>query len=186
MCDAIRRTRLQTVGFTIDRGHMHKKYQKLPRPRIQRAFVRWFREKHSRFAVPVRMTKITAAGILLTFPDHPDCLFAWLTRFELSVNVDWKGSCWDRLIDFDAWPEPVSGGYRYALCMDFARIWPTREAIWRDHLFDPFLLWVNEKLAHSFQVLLYGKPGETTWAKLVDENYSSPESASLWLSISFS
>ena len=186
LCDAIRRARLQTVGFTINRDHMHKKYQQLPRPRIQRAFVRWFRENRSRFAVPVRLTKITTAGILLTFPDHPDCLCAWLSRFELLVSVNWKGVCWDRLIDLDAWPEPVPSGYRCALCMDFVRIWPTREAIWQDHLFDPFLLWVNEKLAHSSQLLLYGRPGETTWAKLVDANDSSPESASLWMSIPFS
>lgn len=160
--------------------------KKLPRPRIQRAFVRWFRENRSRFAIPVRMTKITAAGILRTLPDHPDCVSAWLSRFELFVRADWNGVWWDRLIDLDTWPQPVPSGYRCTSCMDFVRNWPTREALWQEHLFDPFLLWVNEELAHSSQVLLYGRPGEITWARLGHENDSSSESTSLWMSIPFS
>lgn len=168
-------------------SQMNPMNKKLPRPRIQRAFVRWFRENSSRFAVTVRMTKITAAGILLTFPDHPDCVSAWLSQFGLFVRVDWNGVWWDRLIDFDTSPVPVpaSGCYRCDFCVDSVRIWPTREALWQDHLFDPFLSWVNEELAHSSQVLLYGKPDEITWARLGHENDSSPKSASLWMSIPF-
>ncbi len=83
--------------------------KKLPRPRIQRAFVRWFRESHNRFAVPVRLTKISAEGILLNFPNHPDCLSVWLSRWGFNVSVDWRGVNWDRLISLDACPEPVPG-----------------------------------------------------------------------------
>lgn len=165
---------------------MNPMKKKLPRPRIQRAFVRWFRENHTRFAVPVRLSKITAIGILLTFPQHPDCLSAWLSRWSLSASVDWRGMCWDLLISLDSCPEPVPGGYRCRLNMKFVESWPTREAVWRNNLFEPFLWWVNNMLAHSRKVTLYGRPGESTWASLGLENDSSSESISPWRNISFS
>jgi len=155
---------------------MNEKDQHLPRPRIQRAFVRWFRENRARFAVPVRLTKITARGIELNFPSHPDCLSVWLSRSELDVFVEWKGDCWDMLISLDCAPEPVPGGYRCALCTESVTIWPTREALWCDHLFEPFLTWVNERLAPACWLSLYslhGRPDDTTWAALTDQRKPS-------------
>lgn len=159
--------------------------QKPPRPRIQRAFVRWFRENHNRFAVPVRLTKITGKGILLNFPKHPDCLSVWLSRWDLSVHVTWQEVWWDMLISLDAFPEQVPGGYRCRLHLNFDEIWPTREALWRHDLFEPFLAWVNEQLAQAYQLSLYGKPGSSTWALLVDGQDDDPEPASFWVRIPF-
>jgi len=159
--------------------------KKLPRPRIQRAFVRWFRENHTRFAVPVRLSKITAKGILLNFPNHSDCLSVWLSSWNLSVHVEWQGVNWDMLISLDANPEPVPGGYRCRCCSESDRVWPNRESLWADHLFEPFLSWVNERLAHACQLSLYGKPGDSTWAELIDEQDDLPEPGSFWMSIPF-
>lgn len=81
-----------------------------PRPRIQRAFVRWFRENRSRFIVPKQITEVSHGGIGLKFPSHPDCLSVGLSRFDLSVFVDWQEIGWDMLISLDAIPERVLGG----------------------------------------------------------------------------
>ena len=90
------------------------------------------------------------------------------------------------LISLDSCPEPVPGGYRCRLNLDFVEIWPTREAVWRNNLFEPFLWWVNNKLAQSCKLSLYGRPGESTWALLGHENDSTSESASPWMNIPFS
>jgi hypothetical protein len=51
------------------------------------------------------------------------------------------------------------------LCENTCTTWPTREALWQDQLFEPFLKWVNERLAPATWLRLYGTKGGT-WAKL--------------------
>lgn len=125
--------------------------QHLRRPRIQRAFESWFKKNSTRFAVPILLTKITSRGIKLRFHNYPDCLSVWLSSNELAVHVDWQGEWWDMIIDLDVWPYHTRGGYKCKCCLvepgESAVIFPSREALWQDHLFDPFLEWVNEELA---------------------------------------
>lgn len=66
----------------------------------------------------------------------------------------------------DCMPVPVPGGYRCAWCLEFVSIWPTREALWREHLFEPLMSWVNDQLAPASHVLLFGRAGDATWAEL--------------------
>jgi hypothetical protein len=146
--------------------------KRLPRPRIQRAFVRWFNQNHTRFEVPIRLTKITAKGVELIFQDYPDCLSIWLSGDELAVHVNWQGHWWDMIIDLDVWIYHTPDGYKCRCCWDHsgesASIFPSREALWQDHLFDPFLKWVNEKLAPArwLQISGTGNRG-STWAQLI-------------------
>ncbi|MEI8159116.1 MAG: hypothetical protein WCH60_19835 [Burkholderiales bacterium] len=154
-----------------------------PRPRIQRTFVRWFRENRSRFIVPIQITEVSHSGIGLKFPSHPGCLSVGLSRFDLSVYVDWQGTGWDMLISLDAVPERVPGGYRSVLNTDLEQVLPTREAVWRNDLFEPFLSWVNNKLAIATALRLYGQRGESTWAILFDEIDELQESSSCAVSI---
>jgi hypothetical protein len=107
------------------------------RPRIQRAFLRWFQENRRRFNV----------------------------RIELSQITDWQGESWDMLISLDAIPEASPAGYRCTLCENAHRTWPTREALWRDHLFEPFLEWANQSLAAATWLRLYRtREGGSSWA----------------------
>lgn len=50
---------------------------------------------------------------------------------------------------------------------------PSREAIWKDHLFDQLLKWVNEKLAPARWLRLSGTGGKgnrgITWAWLISD-----------------
>ena len=154
---------------------MNGKHRHLPRPRIQRAFVLWFRENRARFKVPVRLTTVTHAGIMLNFPSHTECLCVLLSRGDLSVHVKWQGVAWDMLISLDAWPEPVNGGYRCSLCLGEIEIWPTREAIWIDHLFEAFLSWVNECLATADTLRIFGERGSFTSAELNNHRKPSPD-----------
>ncbi len=150
------------------------------RPRIQRAFLRWFQENRHQFNVQIQLTKITDKGVRLHFPGYPDILSAWLSRWDLSVCVDWQGESWDMLISLDAIPESSPIGYRCTLCENAHSTWPTREALWRDHLFEPFLEWVNERLAPASWLRLYGtEGGGIRWAKLGSHQNESSDVAYL-------
>ena len=162
---------------------MSKLSRHRPRPRIQRAFVLWLRENRSRFFVPIQITEVNHSGIGLKFPNYPDCLSVGLSRFDLSVYVEWHGIGWDMLISLDAVPERVPGGYRSVLNTDLEAVFPTREAVWRNDLFEPFLSWVNNKLACATALRLYGQRGESTWAVLFDEMDELQESRSCMVNI---
>ncbi len=47
------------------------------------------------------------------------------------------------------------------------RIFSSREDLWRDHLFEPLLGWVNEDLAPATAIALFESGGGATWPKLV-------------------
>lgn len=155
--------------------------KKLPRPRIQRAFVRWLNENQHCFMVPTRISKINAKGVELYFHNYPECLSVWLTSNELSVHVEWQENYWDCLIDLDASPFHTLGGYQCKRCVHEGgkqvMVFPSREALWKDHLFEPFLKWVNEKLAPArwLQLSVIGDYG-FTWAQLLQDETASSDS----------
>lgn len=148
------------------------------RPRIQRAFLKWLDENQTRFlTAPPRLGKRTDRHLELILPGLNPVLWISLT-WEIDVGVDWQSTCWDLLtcFEFEAIPEPTEGGYRCKLCSpEFQKIFPTREALWIDHEFEPFLEWVNTVLLHARWLALYGEADSGTWAKLVDE--PDPEAA---------
>lgn len=122
-----------------------------PRPQIQRAFLSWLNENQTHFGLPIRITKITAKAVELRFLNYPECLSVWLTGNELGVHVEWQEDYWDCLIDLDVSPIHTLDGYQCKHCAtDNAEeviVFSSLEALWKDHLFEPFLKWVNEKLA---------------------------------------
>lgn len=142
----------------------------LPRPRIQRAFVCWFRENRGRFKTSVRVAKISARLVELHFPGHPACLSACLSPDELNVYVTWQGECWDLLCSLEASPFHTAEGWKCRQCVfehgDSGRLFPSRESLWQDHLFEPFLRWVNEKLAPA-RWLRVSRTQGATWAELI-------------------
>jgi hypothetical protein len=48
------------------------------------------------------------------------------------------------------------------------KLYPSREALWRDHTFEPFLEWVNDKLVKAKWIGLYATENKgCTWGKLL-------------------
>lgn len=155
----------------------------LPRRRIQRAFVCWFRENHGRFKTSVRVARISAGLVELHFPEHPDCLSACLSSYDLNVYVTWQGEYWDMLSSLEASPFHTAEGWKCRQCViensDSAKLFPSRESLWRDHLFEPFLRWVNEVLAPA-RWLRVSRTKGATWAELIrDESALSKPSTTL-------
>lgn len=59
-----------------------------PRPRIQRAFLDWFRENRSRFAVAVRILRRTDKEIVLAFANvDPSLVTAEIAKDRVTVTA---------------------------------------------------------------------------------------------------
>jgi hypothetical protein len=82
-----------------------------------------------------------------------------------------QGDGWDFLLDLDAEPKRVPGGYVCDLCPPESRpVFPNRPALWTDHLFEQLLEWVNESLAKAKWLALYGSLDYGTWARLLPDD----------------
>jgi hypothetical protein len=138
------------------------------RCRIQRAFDTWYRANQHRFLVKLAFIRRTDNYLAFAFQGIGRVIDATLS-YEISVHVTWDDQGWDELISLDAYPKRVPGGYICTECDPATRpTFPSREALWEDHLFEPFLAWVNERLAPAQALHLYGSGGMTS-AKLLNE-----------------
>jgi len=135
------------------------------RPMIQRAFDRWYRASQDRFAIKLEFIRRTDSCLTFGFQGVNRIIDVSLSN-DLSVHVTWDDTSWDMLLSLDAFPKRVRGGYVCTECDPAIRqTFPSREALWEDHLFEPLLEWVNENLAPAEALRLYGAGGMTT-AKL--------------------
>jgi hypothetical protein len=147
------------------------KYPKARR-RLHRAFLDWLAVNGERLAIPLRIIERRDREIRLGFERATPALEVSVTTWEINILVIWQGEWWDMLISFEALLKQVPGGYRCRLCLPEAqRVWPSREALWLDHLFDPFLDWVNTELVHAQRLGLYEtEGGGVRWARLLGDD----------------
>ena len=129
----------------------------------------WLAAAGSRLLIAVRVKEHAGQHSELSFDGIDPAIGGFFTDRELSVFVDWQGRNWDLLINLDVMPERARNGYVCTLCGAEARtIFPDLDALWRDHLFEPFLQWVNGKLTAADTIGLYGSPsGGWTHAELL-------------------
>lgn len=75
------------------------------------------------------------------------------------------------LINLDAYVKPTHVGYQCELCLaehgSSARTFTSKEALWQDHLFEPFLQWVNKELAPANWLLISGTDDGSTATRLM-------------------
>lgn len=131
----------------------------MPMSAIQRCFVEWHDTNARRFLVPVRRGEETPRSLRLDFPGLglEEHLHAALGDGEITVFADVEGECWDLLVSLDlVVPERVEGGWVCRHCVGGGpytgiapKLYGSHEDLWRDHLFEEFLAWVNTKLAQQ-------------------------------------
>lgn len=134
--------------------------------RFQKALVDWHAANRTRFLVPVKLRMNKPGCALIRFLNHPDYLTIMVNRVNLGAWVYQKGNAWDALLDLDVLPAQTDQGLICGLCEGEARYWPNLETLWADHLFEPFLEWVNESYAKADAVLLFGRADSFTIVKL--------------------
>jgi len=134
--------------------------------RFQRAFFRWFDINRSRFVVPVRLKALKGSQVKIEFANHPECMRITANDSNLCVWVDWNEKSWDGLLDLDVLPVRTRNGLLCRLCEDKEVRWNSLEELWADHLFEPFLNWVNNDFATAKSLRLFGECKSSTWASL--------------------
>ncbi len=148
------------------------------RPRIQRAFFTWLIRNRHRLAFDLLIEGRTDRFIEFSFVGINRAISAILNTNEIVVLAELKGECWDLLMDWDSSPACGPTGYFCGSCLDhfrdtnpgeeFTKFFPSREAVWADDIFEPFLRWVNEGLTNAKWLGIYGEWGHATWARLMD------------------
>jgi hypothetical protein len=134
-------------------------------PAIQRCFATWHDANADRFLVPVRRGERTPRSLRLDFPSLglEETLYAALGDSEITVFADVEGECWDLLVSLDlVVPERAEGGWVCRHCVGgtpyighVPKLYGSQEDLWRDHLFEEFLAWVNERLARGDTLAFY-------------------------------
>lgn len=119
-------------------------------------------------AVPLRVLHRTDDSLALGFVGLTPLLRVCLGSYSLTVNVVVTGEIFDGLAEFECALRRRSNGYVCECCDPEERVlYPSRAALWCDHLFEPFLKWTKERLSAA------------RYLKLIDIGNGAIRSASL-------
>jgi hypothetical protein len=141
----------------------------MPRRKIQRAFSSWLDKNHDRFSMKIRLGRRTDRFWEFSFVGINAAIQGALTTYEINVAAEYANDCRDLLLSLEAEPRQARGGGVFCdICLPEARrVFPDRPALWVNHLFEPFLDWVNDNLAKAKWLALHGDPDFATWARLL-------------------
>lgn len=147
----------------------------LPGSRYLRAFVRWFETARSRFLLPVRITQRRRYSHTLDLGAYAGALTAsirvgrrangWAGWVSVSILANWKGHAIDTVFDLDLKMTHASNGHACGECLpEYAKSYPSREALWIEHNFEALLAFVNDQMAKAETLNLYVTDGGSSWA----------------------
>lgn len=132
------------------------------------AFFQWLNINQSRFATPAfeivgghRVVRPNMPGL------HKALHFALYSR-GIAMSYDWQGVHWT-LKTFEAFPVSTDGGYVDGLCLDACpKVYPSRESLWAEQVFEPFLSWVNRELTPPRWLARHPLARPLTEARFID------------------
>lgn len=153
--------------MSSERAPGRRRCKQRPRPRLQRYFLEWLAIHSSRLTIPLRLESRTDRLMTFSFAGLTRTIEVTLTH-EIGVHVIHEGQWWDSLIFFEASPVKTASGFICEFCQpDSIVYYPSRRDLIFQHLFAPFLVWVNETLS-SMQWLSLGQTecGGGRWADL--------------------
>jgi len=130
----------------------------------------WYAQNKDRLPFPISYLSRKGDCLYLGIADLHPALVITLT-WELVIAVEWQNHCWDLLECFEAAPVHCADGYYCKLCMPEAQVpYPSREALWQNHLFEPFADWLVNTLLPAKWLGLYSLHERgCSWAKLLNE-----------------
>ena len=138
---------------------------------LQGAFITWHATNKDRFLIPVSVKMRHDRSLTILLHGVNPIIKISLDDRDLVAATELQGRCIDLLFSFESCPTKLAGGrYCCELCTDEPqRVFESLEDLWIDHLFEPFLEWVNETLVPSPWLSL-NDVGGATYAKLLQEN----------------
>lgn len=150
---------------------------------LHSALSAWLAKARPRLAVAINVQRSTPDVIEFGFDLANPVLMGSITNAgDLVVSAEWQDECWDFLLAEEARPHQMAMGFVCTLCKQEGthRVFPSREAVWHDHLFGPLEDFINTKLANAEAVALYRiGGGDSTWAKLISAGEQAEDPAFL-------
>lgn len=140
------------------------------RRRIQRAFLAWFKESRRQLKVPFRITKRCREYIRLEFTRSGLTVEGFLNAKGLHVGLSWQDGMSYGVLWNEARTQLTSHGYQCRQSCDpeewgpevyvhkDRQTYPRREDVWRVHLFEVFLDYVNNTLTQFQWIEIYEIP----------------------------
>lgn len=146
------------------------------RNQFLRCFQSWYRENQSQFLLPLYLCKRTDKDIFLVVGDIPArtmnfCIGQGNAYDGGALRFYLNGECIDDICWMEAYTKKTHEGYICSECHSYGedlRVFPTREALWIDHVFVPLLREVNEKIAPAEHIEFHEDSG-CSYVKFVRE-----------------
>ena len=95
----------------------------------------------------------------------------------IGIYVEYQGVVWDMLAEFDLFERRTSTGAYFCEQCSEPSLFPSREALWIGHCFEPLLQWVNSELVDSRRLALFQWEGGSTHAELTSVATQLPAGA---------
>jgi hypothetical protein len=131
------------------------------------AFDHWLADQGNTLAVPVRVIERDLDMITLKLAGISDAIEIIVVRNEIMVVVTHDGGVWDTLMWIDCKPRVGAGGVYCRRCEPaFRSAFPTHQALFSDHLFQPLAEWIKAKLMPMVSIGL-GDSNGSRWATLL-------------------
>lgn len=140
-----------------------------------RYFQQWYCDNQHRFAIPLFLYRHRDRGICVSVGDIPGekmyfgIFFRKKDFQDGSLFFSWGEENIDSMAWMETYPKRIDAGYICELCREFGkdlRVFPTRESLWEDHIFEVILETVNEKIAAAEHIELRFDDG-ASFAKFV-------------------
>jgi len=144
----------------------------MPKSFQRKSFDRWMSRNQGPFQHPPVIVENRKKHFNMRFRNINSAIGCTITSFDYSISVDHEGECWDLLDTWDLSEQRTpSGQYFCKACeVESRKLFPTRDALWEDHIFNQILSWANNNLLKTKWVCLFQYGKGTTEAKIVDEN----------------
>ena len=144
----------------------------MPKSFHHKAFDHWLSLNRGRFLHPPVIVKNREKSFTMRFRGINSAIDCTINSHGYSISVSNEGECWDLIAEGDISEQRTSSGrYFCEICETGRReLFPTRFALWEDHIFQPIMNWANKNLLKTQWVCLFQYGEGATMAQVVDEN----------------
>ncbi len=137
------------------------------------AFDQWLSKNKEFFLHPPVIVKNRKNSFTMCFQGISSAIECHISSYDYSIFLSHKGRYWELFeSDIVSEQQTPSGEYFCEYCKpEYKKLFPTRFALWEDHIFKPILTWVSNNCLNTKWICLFQlKKGESSWAQIVVEN----------------
>ena len=121
-------------------------------------FDQWLQGNKERFALPIAVSHQKSDIMQIEFVGVSERIGCYVTSNGISVDaisdIEEIGNV--AMLGFETWPRCCSGGYICQMTIpEYQKVYSTLSDLYREEVFEPFLKWVNNKLAKATTLRIF-------------------------------